>query len=54
MIKSFEAIGEAVRNSKHVFHKSANHSKKSLRHRYERRKIRGYLTLTDWLFADAD
>ncbi len=48
MTKTLEAIGEAVRDSKHVFHKLENQPKKPQRHRYERRKIRGYLQLTHW------
>jgi hypothetical protein len=53
MTKSFEVISEAVRNPKHSFHKADSQPRKALRHRYERRKIRSYLTLTDWLFGDA-
>lgn len=52
MTKSFELISEAVRNSKHTFAKTENHTKKPMRHRYERRKIRKYLTLSDWLLGD--
>lgn len=52
MTKTFESISEAVRNSKRAFTKTENHTKKPLRHRYERRKVREYLTLTDWLFGD--
>jgi hypothetical protein len=54
MTKTHETISEAVRDSKHVFAKAENHTKKSSRHRYERRKAREYLTLTDWLFGEAD
>ncbi|HYG36176.1 MAG TPA: hypothetical protein VEC99_15400 [Clostridia bacterium] len=54
MTKSFELMSEAVRNSKHIFHKTENHFKKPLRHRYERRKVRSCLTLTDWLFGDSN
>ncbi len=53
MTKSFERISETVRNSKFAFRKAENHPKKALRHRYERRKIRGYLQLADWISADA-
>ena len=52
MTKTFEFISEAVRNTKHAFHKVQNQPKKSLRHRYERRKVRGYLTLSDWFFGE--
>ena len=49
MMKTFEAITEAVRNPKHAFRKTNHHPTKPLRHRYERRKIREYLQLNDWL-----
>jgi len=52
MTKSFELIGEAVRNPKHAFHKVESQPKKSQRHRYERRKIRAYLHMADWLSTD--
>ena len=49
MIKTFDAITEAVRNPKHAFRKANHHPTKPLKHRYERRKIREYLQLSDWL-----
>jgi len=52
MTKTFEVISEAVRNTKHVFTKTENHTKKSLRNRYERRKVREYLTFTDWVLSE--
>ncbi len=45
MTKSLEVIGEAVRDSKHVFHKLENQPNKPQKHRYERRKVRGYLQI---------
>jgi len=53
MMKTLEAIHEAVRNPKHPFRKTGNHPKKAIKHRYERRKIREYLQLTDWLAEEA-
>lgn len=53
MMKTLEAINEAVRNPKHPFRKTDNHPKKAVKHRYERRKIREYLQLTDWLEEEA-
>ena len=47
MMKTFDAITEAVRDPKHAFRKT--HPTKPLKHRYERRKIREYLQLSDWL-----
>jgi hypothetical protein len=53
MMKTLEAINEAIRNPKHPFRKTDSHPKKALKHRYERRKIREYLQLTDWLSEEA-
>ena len=49
MMKTVEAIGEAVRNPKYPFRKAEHQPKKALKHRYERRKIKEYLHLGDWL-----
>ena len=49
MTKSLEVISEAVSDPKHPFRKVDNHPKKPLKHRYERRKIREYLHLADWV-----
>ena len=54
MTKSFEVISEAVRNAKHAFAKAANYTKKPLHNRYERRKVRNYLALTDWMLETSD
>ena len=53
MTKSLEVISEAVRNPKHPFRKVDNQPKKPLKHRYERRKIREYLTLGEWVSGEA-
>jgi hypothetical protein len=53
MTKTLEVIDEAVRNPKHPFRKADNQPKKSLKHRYERRKIREYLHLADWVTQEA-
>jgi len=45
MTKTLEVINEAIRNPKHPFRKVANQPNKPQKHRYERRKIRGYLQL---------
>ena len=52
MTKSLEVISEAVRNPKHPFRKVDNQPKKPLKHRYERRKIREYLHLGEWLSGE--
>lgn len=48
MMKTFEAMSEAVRNPRPWFRKAENQPKKPQRHRYERRKIKAYLQLADW------
>jgi hypothetical protein len=49
MMKTLEVMGEAIRNPKHPFRKTQHHSKKSLKNRHERRKIREFLQLGDWM-----
>jgi hypothetical protein len=49
MMKTLEVMGEAIRNPKHPFRKTEHYTKKSLKNRHERRKIREYLQLGDWL-----
>jgi hypothetical protein len=53
MTKSLEVISETVRDPKHPFRKVDNQPKKPLKHRYERRKIKGYLHLGDWMASEA-
>ena len=52
MMKTLEVMSEAIRNPKHPFRKTLHHSKKSLKNRHERRKIRGFLQIGDWLADD--
>jgi hypothetical protein len=49
MTKTLDAINEAVRNPRHPFRKMNHQPSKPLKHRYERRKVREYLHLGDWL-----
>lgn len=53
MTKSLEVISEAVSNPKHPFRKVDNQPKKPLKHRYERRKIKEYLHLGEWVSGEA-
>jgi len=53
MTKSLEVISEAVNNPKHPFRKVDNQPKKPQKHRYERRKIKEYLHLGDWMAPEA-
>ena len=53
MTKSLEVITEAVRNPKHPFRKVDNQPKKPQKHRYERRKIKEYIHLGEWVSGEA-
>ena len=53
MTKTLEVIDEAVRNPKHPFRKADNQPRKALKHRYERRKIKEYIHLADWVSGEA-
>jgi len=53
MTKSLEVISETVRDPKHPFRKVDNQPKKPLKHRYERRKVKGYVQLGDWATGEA-
>jgi hypothetical protein len=53
MIRTFEVMSEAIRNPKHPFRKADNQPKKAQKNRYERRKIKEYLHLGDWLTEEA-
>lgn len=50
---SMEVMSEAVRDPKHPFRKTDHQPKKSLKNRYERRKIKEFLNLGDWLSEEA-
>ncbi len=53
MTKTFEVISEAIRNPKHPFRKVENQPKKPMKNRYERRKIKEYLHLGNWIAEEA-
>jgi len=52
-MKSLEVMSEAIRNRKHPFRKTEHHPKKSMKNRYERRKIKAFLHLGDWMTEDS-
>ena len=54
MMKTFEAMGEAIRSQKHPFRKTQHHSDKSLKNRHERHIIKKYLNLNDWLAREIE
>jgi hypothetical protein len=49
MTKTLDLISEAIRNTKHPFRKVEDTPEKPKRNRYERRKIREYIKLGDWV-----
>jgi hypothetical protein len=53
MKNSIEVIREAIRAQDHPFRKTDHHPKKALKNRYERRKIKEFLHLTDWMSEEA-
>ena len=53
MMKTMQVTSEAVRDAKHPFRKTDHQPKKSLKNRYERRKIKEFLHLGDWLSEEA-
>ena len=48
MTKSIDAITEIVRNPKPSFRKADDRPAKAQKHRYERRKIKEYMKLSNW------
>ena len=53
MTKTLEVISEAIRSSKPPFRKVDSQPKKPLKHRYERRKIKEFLHLGEWVSPEA-
>lgn len=49
MVKTIDLITETIRNSKHPFRQVDDRPQKSQKHRYERRKVKEYIKLGDWL-----
>ena len=52
MSKLIDPISEIIRNPKHSFRKAEDRPVKAQKHRYERRKIKEYLKLSDWSEGD--
>ncbi len=52
MTKTQDAISEVVRDSKHPFRQVDARPQKAQKHRYERRKVKEYLKLGDWVSED--
>jgi hypothetical protein len=49
MSKTLDVVNETIRDPKHPFRKTEHQPKKALKNRYERRKIKEFLHLQDWL-----
>ena len=49
MTRALDAITEIIRNPKHPFRKADDRPVKAQKRRYERRKIKEYIRLGDWL-----
>ena len=49
MTKSLETINEVIKDPNHPFRKADDRPKKAQKNRYERRKIKEYLHVDDWL-----
>ena len=49
MSKSIDAITEIIRNTKHPFRKADDRPVKAQKNRYERRKIKEFIKLGDWV-----
>lgn len=48
MTRTLDVITEIIRNPKHPFRKADDRPVKAQKHRYERRKIKEYIRLSDW------
>lgn len=49
MIRSTDAITEIVKSSKNTFPKADERPVKAQKHRYERRKVKEFLKIGDWV-----
>ena len=49
MRKAADMIAENLLRDKHVFRHLADQPHKEHKHRYERRKVKEYIRLVDWL-----
>jgi hypothetical protein len=49
MTRALDVITEIIRNPKHAFRKADDRPVKAQKHRYERRKVKEYIRLGDWV-----
>ncbi len=52
MKKNLDAIHDTLRASSHPFRQTDSRPRKSQKHRYERRKIRAFMKLGEWLESE--
>ena len=48
MSKTLDSISDIIRDPKHTFRKADDRPVKAQKHRYERRKVKGYMKHSDW------
>lgn len=48
MMKTFQFMNEAIKSTKHPFRKTESQPRKAQKNRYERRKVKEFLHLSDW------
>ncbi|MBI3415576.1 MAG: hypothetical protein HY043_09695 [Verrucomicrobia bacterium] len=49
MMKSLDLISDTIKNPKHPFRQVDAQPDKPHKHRYERRKIKEYIKIADWM-----
>ena len=49
MTRTLDIITEIIRNPKHPFRKADDRPVKAQKHRYERRKVKEYIRIGDWV-----
>jgi hypothetical protein len=49
MTRTIDAIAEILRNPKPALRKADDRPEKAYKHRYERRKIKAYLKIGEWV-----
>jgi hypothetical protein len=49
MAKTLDLITEIIRNPKHPFRKADDRPVKAQKHRYERRKVKEFIRIGDWV-----
>ena len=53
MKKTVDLMAETIRAAHHPFRQAADRPHKEQKHRYERRKVKEYIRLMDWMGVEA-